>query len=69
LCSEHPFRLRLFETVLGWVDEHDDGVVREFVRTHPFVGFRQAMSASRDVGRADGGTAGRGQRRRGNAGR
>lgn len=37
---EHPHRLRLFSTVLGWGDLRDDVRVREFIRTHPFVAFR-----------------------------
>lgn len=45
---EHPYRVRLFETVLGWGDLSDDDVAREFVRTHPFVGFRPATSRSPD---------------------
>ena len=39
---EHPHRLRLVSTILGWGDLRDDGRVREFVRTHPFVAFRPA---------------------------
>nr|KEP23693.1 hypothetical protein DA06_05730 [Georgenia sp. SUBG003] len=46
---EHPYRVRLFETVLGWGNLRDDDVVRDFVRTHPFVGFRPAPAASPDV--------------------
>ena len=39
---EHPHRLRLFSTVLGWGDLRDDVRVREYIRTHPFVAFRPA---------------------------
>lgn len=37
---EHPRRMRLISTVLGWGNLRDDGPLREFVRTHPFVAFR-----------------------------
>lgn len=37
---EHPRRLRLLSTVLGWGDLRDDAAVRAFIRTHPFVAFR-----------------------------
>ena len=43
---EHPYRLRLFCTILGWGDLRDDARVREFVRTHPFVAFRPAAEAA-----------------------
>ncbi|MCK6212560.1 nitroreductase family deazaflavin-dependent oxidoreductase [Georgenia sp. EYE_87] len=46
----HPYRLRLFETVLGWGDLSDDDAVREFVRTHPFVGLRPAAPAAHGPG-------------------
>jgi deazaflavin-dependent oxidoreductase (nitroreductase family) len=36
----HPARLRFFSAALGWGDLRVDDVAREFVRTHPFVGFR-----------------------------
>ncbi|GAA2864760.1 nitroreductase family deazaflavin-dependent oxidoreductase [Pseudonocardia halophobica] len=36
----HPRRMRLISTVLGWGNLRDDGPLREFVRTHPFVAFR-----------------------------
>lgn len=36
----HPHRVRLIRTILGWGDLTDDAVLREFVRTHPFVAFR-----------------------------
>ena len=41
---EHPGRMRLASTVLGWGDLTDDAVLRAFVRTHPFVAFRPATA-------------------------
>ena len=38
--GEHPRRMRLISTVLGWGNLRDDVPLREFVRTHPFVAFR-----------------------------
>jgi deazaflavin-dependent oxidoreductase (nitroreductase family) len=43
---DHPHRLRLLSRVLGWGELRDDAVVREFVRTHPFVAFRPAAQTS-----------------------
>jgi deazaflavin-dependent oxidoreductase (nitroreductase family) len=40
--SDHPYRLRLLSTILGWGDLRDDTTVRQFIRTHPFVAFRPA---------------------------
>jgi F420H(2)-dependent quinone reductase len=40
--TDHPHRLRLVSTVLGWGELRDDAVVRRFIRTHPFVAFRPA---------------------------
>jgi len=42
---EHPRRLRLISTILGWGDLRDDAAVRGFVRTHPFVAFRPATTS------------------------
>jgi len=39
---KHPWRLRLFATILGWGDLGSDEAVREFVRGRPFVAFRPA---------------------------
>jgi deazaflavin-dependent oxidoreductase (nitroreductase family) len=39
---EHPHRLRLFSTVLGWGDLEDDANFRELLRTRPFVALRPA---------------------------
>lgn len=41
---EHPHRVRLFCTVLGW-DLRDEAALRSFVRDHPMVAFRPAESA------------------------
>jgi deazaflavin-dependent oxidoreductase (nitroreductase family) len=43
---EHPRRLRLIARILGWGDLSSDSAVRDFVRSHPFVSFRPAHSAS-----------------------
>ena len=42
---EHPQRLRLLSTILGWGDLRDDAAVRGFIRTHPFVAFRPATTS------------------------
>jgi deazaflavin-dependent oxidoreductase (nitroreductase family) len=39
----HPWRLRLIAAILGWGDLSSDAVVRDFVRSHPFVSFRPAQ--------------------------
>jgi deazaflavin-dependent oxidoreductase (nitroreductase family) len=39
---EHPWRLRLISTILGWGNLRDDDTAREFTRTHPFVALRPA---------------------------
>ena len=36
----HPWRVRLFATVLGWGDLSDESAFREFVRARPFESFR-----------------------------
>jgi deazaflavin-dependent oxidoreductase (nitroreductase family) len=41
---QHPHRLRLISSMLGWGDLRDDARVRWFVQTHPFVAFRPAAS-------------------------
>lgn len=38
----HPWRMRLFATVLGWDDLSSDAAMREFVRSRPFVAFRDS---------------------------
>jgi deazaflavin-dependent oxidoreductase (nitroreductase family) len=40
--DSHPWRMRLFATVLGWGDLSTGGAVRELVRDRPFVAFRPA---------------------------
>ena len=42
---EHPQRLRLLSTILGWGDLRDDAAVGGFVCTHPFVAFRPAPAS------------------------
>jgi deazaflavin-dependent oxidoreductase (nitroreductase family) len=42
---EHPHRVRLISTILGWGDLKDDQAVRDFIRTHPFVAFRPATTS------------------------
>jgi hypothetical protein len=42
---QHPYRLRLLSSILGWGDLRDDDAVRRFLHTHPFVAFRPAASA------------------------
>jgi len=39
---EHPWRMRLISTLLGWGDLRDDDTAREFTRTHPFVALQPA---------------------------
>ena len=41
---EHPRRVWLISTILGWGDLRDDTAVRGFIRTHPFLAFRPATS-------------------------
>ena len=38
--QRHPLRVRLISAILGWGDLGSEAVVREFVRTRPFVAFR-----------------------------
>lgn len=44
--KRHPWRLRLFATVLGWGDLGRDECVRELVRDRPFVAFRPSQASS-----------------------
>lgn len=37
---DHPHRLHLLQSVLGWGDLDDDTALREFVAGHPMVAFR-----------------------------
>jgi deazaflavin-dependent oxidoreductase (nitroreductase family) len=41
--DRHPWRLRLFSTILGWGDLSTHAAVREFARSRPFVAFRPGM--------------------------
>jgi deazaflavin-dependent oxidoreductase (nitroreductase family) len=45
---DHPHRLRLLSTVLGWGDLDDDEAVRQFVRNHPFIAFRPTAAIATD---------------------
>lgn len=40
---EHPRRLRLISTILGWGDLRDEATVRQFVHSHPFIAFQPAV--------------------------
>ena len=40
--ERHPWRLRLFATILGWGDFGSEAAMREFVQRRPFVAFRPA---------------------------
>jgi deazaflavin-dependent oxidoreductase (nitroreductase family) len=44
----HPYRLRLATRVLDWPDLHRETVLRDFVRTHPFVTLRPAETTDSD---------------------
>jgi deazaflavin-dependent oxidoreductase (nitroreductase family) len=44
---EHPRRLRLISTILGWDDLRDDATVRQFIHSHPFIAFHPAASPAR----------------------
>ena len=46
--SQHPARLRLLSTALGWGDLRSDDAALGFVQSHPFVAFRP--SSRRDTG-------------------
>jgi deazaflavin-dependent oxidoreductase (nitroreductase family) len=43
---EHPHRVRLSTTIMGWGDLRDNAVARDFIRAHPFVAFRPMASPS-----------------------
>jgi deazaflavin-dependent oxidoreductase (nitroreductase family) len=43
----HPWRTRLFATILGWGDLSSETSVREFVRGRPFVLFRLTHDRTR----------------------
>jgi deazaflavin-dependent oxidoreductase (nitroreductase family) len=46
--QHHPWRLRLFATILGWGDLSTETAVREFVQDRPFVSFRPAVTRRAD---------------------
>jgi deazaflavin-dependent oxidoreductase (nitroreductase family) len=41
---DHPLRLRLFQTLLGWGALQDDRALRRFVDGHPMVAFRPSST-------------------------
>jgi deazaflavin-dependent oxidoreductase (nitroreductase family) len=43
---QHPYRLRLLGTILGWGELRDDAGLRAFIAGHPFVGFRPTAQAA-----------------------
>jgi deazaflavin-dependent oxidoreductase (nitroreductase family) len=47
----HPWRLRLFATILGWGDLSSEGAVRELVRSRPFVAFRPGTRSATQLAR------------------
>ncbi|HEX5414924.1 MAG TPA: nitroreductase family deazaflavin-dependent oxidoreductase [Chloroflexota bacterium] len=46
--DHHPWRLRLFATILGWGDLSTEVAVRDLVRTRPFVAFEPAHGSPQD---------------------
>lgn len=46
----HPWRLRLFATILGWGGPRTEPQVRELVRSRSFVSFRPARQPPTNVG-------------------
>lgn len=49
--DRHPWRLRLFASILGWGDLGSEAAVRELVRGRPFVRFRPAPAQPREATR------------------
>ena len=47
--QQHPWRLRLLSSILGWGDLTGDAAVRDFVRFHPFVALRPARQAPHHI--------------------
>jgi deazaflavin-dependent oxidoreductase (nitroreductase family) len=47
--QEHPWRLRLLSSVLGWGDLTGDAALRDFVRSHPFVALRPAHRVTHHI--------------------
>jgi deazaflavin-dependent oxidoreductase (nitroreductase family) len=50
----HPWRMRLFATILGWGDLSSEPAMRDFVRRRPFVSFRPAQPTPATRNRASG---------------
>jgi hypothetical protein len=46
---QHPRRLRLLSTILGWGDLSADAAVCEFVRSHRFVALRPAYHPAHHI--------------------
>jgi deazaflavin-dependent oxidoreductase (nitroreductase family) len=44
--DHHPWRLRLFATILGWGDLSSEVTVRKFVGSRPFIAFAPALAPS-----------------------
>lgn len=42
---DHPHRLHLVQSVLGWGDLDDDAALRQFVTGHPMVAFRPELAS------------------------
>ena len=38
----HPYRVRVATRILDWPDLHSETILRDWVRTHPFVALRPA---------------------------
>lgn len=51
--ARHPWRTRLFTTILGWGDLSSDAAVRQLVRSRPFVGFRPTRAAETQLRTSD----------------
>jgi hypothetical protein len=40
----HPYRVRVATRILGWPDLRSEAVLRNFVRSHPFVALQPAVT-------------------------
>lgn len=47
--NHHPWRLRLFATILGWGDLSSEAAVHEFVGSRPFIAFTPASAPRPDA--------------------
>lgn len=47
--AEHPWRLRLFATALGWGELSDKAALHEFVASRPFISFAPAAPSPTGV--------------------